>query len=207
MRYRLCMTPASAPARPPGRPRAGIDAIVFAATLRAVHDLGYAGATMDRIAAAAGVAKATLYRRWPSKGALITDCLVDAFGPADAFGPFGPLPFEPARQREFLSWMIHWFAGRLGEPGLGAAFAGVFVDAVGDPPLRELLAARLQAPYLRMLQDVLGEPEERVLLIIDLVAGTMLHRLGMTGAPMADADVTALLQMVLHYLANAERPT
>jgi AcrR family transcriptional regulator len=187
---------------PLGRPRAGIDAVVFAATLRTVHELGYTGATMDRIAAAAGVAKTTLYRRWPSKGALVTDCLVDAFGPAEAFGPFGPLPLQGARRDEFLSSVMRWFVGRLSEPGLGAAFAGVFVDAVSDPALREALSTRLQAPYLRVLQDVLGETENRILLIIDVVAGTMLHRMGMTGAPMADADVTALTEMVLHYIAD-----
>ena len=151
-----------------------------------------------------GVAKTTLYRRWPSKGALITDCLVDAFGPADAFGSFGPLPLTGARRDEFLSSVIRWFVRRLSEPGLGAAFAGVFVDAVSDPALRQLLSTRLQAPYLRVLQDVLAEREDRALLIIDVVAGTMLHRMGMTGAPMADADVTALTEMLLHYIA--ERP-
>lgn len=196
------MTPATTTATMPGRPRAGIDAVVFAATLSTVHELGYSGATMDRIAAAAGVAKTTIYRRWPSKGALVTDCLVDAFGPVDAIGPAGPLPLRGATRDEFLSSVIRWFAGKLSEPGLGAAFAGVFVDAVSDPALRELLSTRLQAPYLAALQDVLGETEDRVLLIIDVVAGTMLHRMGMTGAPMADADVTALSVMVLHYLAD-----
>jgi AcrR family transcriptional regulator len=185
-----------------GRRRAGIDDVVFAATLSTVHELGYTGATMDRIAAVAGVAKTTLYRRWPSKGALVTDCLVDAFGPVEAFGPSGPLPLQGARRDEFLSSVMRWFAARLSEPGLGAAFAGVFVDAVSDPSLREALSTRLQAPYLSVLQDVLGETENRVLLIIDVVAGTMLHRMGMTGAPMADADVTALTEMVLHYIAD-----
>jgi AcrR family transcriptional regulator len=198
------MTPATTTATP-GRPRAGIDSVVFAATLRTVHEQGYTGATMDRIAAAAGVAKTTLYRRWPSKGALVTDCLVDAFGPVEAFAPFGPLPLKGARRDEFLSSVMRWFVGRLSEPGLGAAFAGVFVDAVSDAALREGLSARLQAPYLRVLQDVLGETVERVLLVIDVVAGTMLHRMGMTGAPMAEADVTALTEMVLHYIADCHR--
>lgn len=186
---------------PPGRPRAGIDAQVFAATLRTVHELGYTGATMDRIAAAAGVAKTTLYRRWPSKGALVTDCLVDAFGSLQAFRPSGPLPLEGASRDEFLSSVMRWFVGRLSEPGLGAAFAGVFVDAVSDPGLREVLATRFQAPYVRVLEDALGEPENRVLLIIDVAAGTVLHRMGMTGAPMADADVSTLTEMIQRYIA------
>ncbi|GAA2449026.1 hypothetical protein GCM10010191_78100 [Actinomadura vinacea] len=42
-----------------------------------------------------------------------------------------------------------------------------------------------------MLQDALGEPEERVLFLIDVVVGASLHRLGMTGEPMVEADVDA----------------
>ncbi|KZB85384.1 TetR/AcrR family transcriptional regulator [Amycolatopsis regifaucium] len=187
------MTPAAASAKPPGRPRAGIDAAVFAATLGTVHELGYAGATMDRIAAAAGVAKTTLYRRWPSKGALITDCLVDAFGPA---------PLKGVSRDEDLTSSIRWIAAKIGNPGVGAAFAGVFVDAVHDPALREILSTRLQDPYRIALQDALGESEDRVLLFVDIVVGTLLHRMGMTGAPMVEADVTALVEMVLRYFGR-----
>jgi AcrR family transcriptional regulator len=169
-----------------GRPRADLHATVFAATLRTVHDLGYAGATMDRIATAAGVAKTTLYRRWPSKGALIVDCLLDAFG---------PVPLDGGRD-EIMASAIHWIAAKIGEPGVGAAFAGVFSDAVNDPALREILATRLQEPYRLALQDALGEPEQRVLLFIDVVTGTLLHRMGMTGEPMADSDLAALIEMV-----------
>lgn len=183
------MTPASA--RPPGRPRAGIDAVVFAATLKTVHDLGYAGATMDRIAAAAGVAKTTIYRRWPSKGALIADCLVDALG---------PVPVRGADRAEDMAAAIRWIAAKIGEPGVGAAFAGVFVDAVSDPGLREVLSTRLQDPYRRALEEAWGEPEHRVLFFIDVVVGTLLHRMGMTGEPMVEADVNALIAMVgLHF--------
>ncbi|MFC5003702.1 TetR/AcrR family transcriptional regulator [Dactylosporangium cerinum] len=176
------------PARTPGRPRAGVDATVFAATLRTVHEVGYAHATVDRIAAAAGIAKTTVYRRWPSKGALITACLVDAFGPA---------PLDGADREEILSAAIRWIAAKIGEPGIGAAFAGVFTDAVNDPALRRILATQLQDPYRLALQDTLGEPEQRVLFLIDVVVGTLLHRLGMTGEPMVDADVDALVAMVL----------
>jgi AcrR family transcriptional regulator len=174
--------------RPPGRPRAGIDAEVFAATLKTVDELGYAGATMDRIAAASGVAKTTLYRRWPSKGALITDCLIHAFGPA---------PLTGSDLRSMLTSAIRWLAAKVSEPGVGAAFAGVFVDAYSDPSLRELLSTRFQAPYLEALKAALDRPEPTLLLLIDVLTGTMLHRMGISGAPMADADVEALTEMVL----------
>ncbi|GIM93840.1 TetR/AcrR family transcriptional regulator [Paractinoplanes toevensis] len=181
-------------ARPPGRPRAGIDATVFAATLTTVTDLGYANATVDRIAAAAGVAKTTIYRRWPSKGALITACLVDAFG---------PVPLTGADRAEILAAAIRWAAAKIAEPGIGAAFAGVFTDAVSDPDLRRILSTQLQDPYRIALQEALDEPETRVLFFIDVVIGTLIHRMGMTGEPMVAADVDALVDMVLRVL---ERP-
>ncbi|WP_405151220.1 TetR/AcrR family transcriptional regulator [Sphaerisporangium sp. NBC_01403] len=192
------MTRASTSARPPGRPRSGVNAVVFAATLRTVHELGYARATVDRIAAAAGVAKTTIYRRWPSKGALIVDCLLDAFG---------PVPLEGASRAELMSSTIRWTAAKISEPGVGDAFAGVFSDAVSDPALREVLSAQFQDPYRLALQDALGEPEDRVLLFIDVVVGTLLHRMGMTGEPMVNADVAALVEMVLPHFADSSGPT
>ena len=183
--------------RPRGRPRAGVNDAVFAATLRTVAEVGYARATVDRIAAAAGVAKTTVYRRWPTKGALIVDCLLDAFG---------PVPVEGDGPAEILATAIHWIADKIAEPGVGDAFAGVFSDAVSDPALREILATRFQEPYRIALQDALGEPRERVLFFIDAVVGTLLHRMGMTGEPMVESDVAALVEMVQRHLVAGRGP-
>ncbi|MFG1814489.1 TetR/AcrR family transcriptional regulator [Kribbella sp. NPDC049174] len=186
------MARATTPARPPGRPRSGIDAEVYAATLSTVHELGYTRATVDRIAAAAGVAKTTIYRRWPSKGALITACLVDAFG---------PLPLnENDTPAQMLESALRLGAAKIGEPGVGAAFAGVFTDAIGDPELRHVLSTQLQDPYRLVLEAALGEPTQRVLFFIDVAIGTLLHRMGMTGEPMVEEDVDALIRMILREL-------
>jgi AcrR family transcriptional regulator len=178
----------SSSARVVGRPRADLDARVFAAALRLIHEVGYAGATMDRIAAAAGIAKTTMYRRWPSKGELIVECLVDAFG---------PLPLASPDPQEVAPAAVRWIAARISEPGVGAAFAGVYSDAVHDAALRDVLLRRLQDPYRAVLEEALGLPPERILLYVDLVVGTLLHRLGMTGAPMVDSDVDELIAVVL----------
>lgn len=193
MGYRVRMPRATASPRSPGRPRSGVNDLVFAATLSTVDELGYARATVERIAAAAGIAKTTIYRRWPSKGDLIVDCLLDAFG---------PLPLEGADRAALMASTIRWIAAKISEPGVGDAFAGVFSDAVSDPSLREVLSTRLQDPYRLALQDALGEPEPRVLFFIDTVVGTLLHRMGMTGAPMVNPDVEALVEMVLPHFAQ-----
>jgi TetR/AcrR family transcriptional repressor of mexJK operon len=46
---------------------------------------GYAGTTMDDIAAAAGLTKRTVYNNYPDKGALFTEVVRDVIGYAEAF--------------------------------------------------------------------------------------------------------------------------
>jgi AcrR family transcriptional regulator len=55
-----------------GRPRAAdADAAILESALDLLEKRGYAGLSIDAVAAAAGVAKTTIYRRWPSKPALL----------------------------------------------------------------------------------------------------------------------------------------
>ncbi|WP_436786477.1 TetR-like C-terminal domain-containing protein [Yinghuangia sp. YIM S10712] len=107
---------------------------------------------------------------------------------------------------ELMAAAIHWIAAKVAEPGVGDAFAGVFSDAVSDPALREVLSTRLQDPYRIAIQEALGEPEHRVLFYIDVIVGTMLHRMGMTGAPMVEEDVAALVEMVLRHFGESTAP-
>jgi AcrR family transcriptional regulator len=66
--------------RAPGRPRdARADAAILDATLRLVGSVGLGGLTMDAVAATAGVSKATIYRRWASKEALVLDAWMACF--------------------------------------------------------------------------------------------------------------------------------
>lgn len=63
-------------ARRVGRPRdPSCDAKIIQATLALLADDGYDGVTMEAVAARAGVGKATLYRRYPGKEALVVDAL------------------------------------------------------------------------------------------------------------------------------------
>lgn len=56
-----------------GRPRReGADDEILAVALEMLRESGYGALTVDAVAEHAGVAKTTVYRRWPSKSALVT---------------------------------------------------------------------------------------------------------------------------------------
>ena len=71
------MTPGHRPAGP-GRPRdAATHRAVLAATRRLLLDSGYPALTFEAVAIAAGTTRTTLYRWWPTRGALVLEAAAD----------------------------------------------------------------------------------------------------------------------------------
>jgi AcrR family transcriptional regulator len=69
-----------------GRPRSkDAERAIVDATIDALVDQGYQAMTIEGIAARAGVGKATIYRRWSDKAALVVDSV-------RAHADFAPLP-------------------------------------------------------------------------------------------------------------------
>ncbi|MGI5170937.1 TetR/AcrR family transcriptional regulator [Spirillospora sp. CA-253888] len=66
--------PAARERRPGGR-AAAVVAAVRRATVELLEEHGYAGLLLPEVAARAGVNKTTVYRRWPTKAALVSDLL------------------------------------------------------------------------------------------------------------------------------------
>ncbi|MGH3558820.1 MAG: helix-turn-helix domain-containing protein, partial [Mycobacterium sp.] len=63
------------PARSRGRLDRSLDAAILDATLAGVAELGYDRLSMDDIASRAGVGKAAIYRRWPSKAVVVAEAI------------------------------------------------------------------------------------------------------------------------------------
>ena len=65
--------------RPPGRPRSEhARQAILRSTLDLLQKIGFADLTIEAIAANAGASKATVYRWWPNKGALVVDAFASS---------------------------------------------------------------------------------------------------------------------------------
>jgi AcrR family transcriptional regulator len=149
------------------------DAAILEAALEGLAERGYDLLTMDEIAARAHAGKGALYRRWPSKAALVADAVLawrDQLGPVtvpdrgslrgDIEALLDALPdFGPAEQRQL------------------AVLFGLVTAARRDPELSELLSnlivQRPRQAVAQMLERAAarGEiPRGRVLTLVpDLV--------------------------------------
>ncbi|MFF5566496.1 TetR/AcrR family transcriptional regulator [Streptomyces sp. NPDC012623] len=88
---------------------------LLAATRDELTAHGYDKLSIDRIAAAAGAGKQTVYRWYPSKSALVAECVLDGY----VFPPAGPVPDTGDARRDLRDW-LGAFADRLAEPRTAA---------------------------------------------------------------------------------------
>jgi AcrR family transcriptional regulator len=137
--------------RPRGRPRAAAarEAIVDA-TLELLAERGFQAATMDAIAARAGVGKNTIYRRWSSKEELIVDALRELTADADVRedGDLYSVLLAYVRdlERVFSDPLVgRLLPGLLGELQRNPEFAAVWAEQVVRPRRQAIIGLLVRA--------------------------------------------------------------
>jgi AcrR family transcriptional regulator len=196
------------PERPRGRPRrAATGAAIVEAALAVLAERGFQAATMDAIAARAGVGKNTIYRRWRSKEELIADALRELTAELEpkADGDLRALLLEHLLdlERVFGDPLLgRLLPGLLGELQSNPEFAAAWADRVVRPrrqEIVELLARALERGELREGTD----PEA----IADLLVGpTFLRHVFPFGLPdVPPRYVAGLLDAIWHGIAPANR--
>lgn len=168
------------------------------AVLHAADDLlvekGFAGVTVEGVAAAAGVAKQTIYRWWGSK----TDILLDTFL-EDAANDLVPQQQETLAEdlRAHLRRLAHFLTGN----DAGAVFKALIGHAQHDAAFAEKLRThyldeqrhRDRAPLDRAIARGALPADLDVPAAVDLLVGPVYHRILMTGDPVDDAFVDLLV--------------
>lgn len=118
-----------------GRPRDETrDAVILAATVAVLGEVGYDRLTIDAVAAKAKASKATVYRRWPNKAALVVGAM-HALTPKPVAGEEGPCIFpDTGSLRGDLYAGLRKIADKLSTDE-GKLMAAVMTAASRDPEL------------------------------------------------------------------------
>lgn len=124
---------------------------LYEATLNELAAAGYGGLTMEGIAARARTGKAALYRRWPSKRALVQAALLHALPPLPE-----PRSDRSARENLLTVFTAHCdvLAGKTAFPGMD-----IIGQLVHEPELRAIFADAVVAPRLRIIESILRTGE------------------------------------------------
>ncbi|MEV0890828.1 MULTISPECIES: TetR-like C-terminal domain-containing protein [unclassified Promicromonospora] len=188
-------------ARSRGRGRRPADE-VRADVLRAVGEVlladGIADLTFERVARLSGVSKTTLYKWWPSRGALALDGYFHAVEHTLAFPDTGDIRTDLRDQlRAFVHLMTTTPAGRLLTELIGQSQTDQDL-AVAYRTLYSSERRRLAGDRLRAAQE-LGQIRDDVdvQVVVDQLWGAVYHRLLVPDEPVTEAFADALVGNLL----------
>jgi AcrR family transcriptional regulator len=147
---------------------------------------GYAGTTVERVAARAGIAKTTVYRRWRSLDGLLADLM------AERAEQQIPVPDEGDLGSD-LRALARAVVASVRQPAIRAAMTSIVAAAVQDPVARDVLSRFLatRAATMTAITDRAarrGElpPGTDAAAVIQTVTALIYYRLFIAGEPASD---------------------
>jgi AcrR family transcriptional regulator len=167
-----------------GRPRRPTASkAILDATLELLAEGGFPAATIDAIAARAGVGRNTIYRRWPAKEELLADALHELTADLDEY-----------EGEDLYALLLDWSrdAARVfADPLFGRLVPAVLGELQRNPTFARVYADRVVRPRRQAIVELLtqaiddGELREGldVNLVADLFAGAPFLRLLPLGLP------------------------
>jgi AcrR family transcriptional regulator len=192
-------------ARNPARFDRSLDGAILDAVLAGLADRGYDQMSMDDVASRAGVGKAAIYRRWPSKAAVVADAI--------AHWRRGIGSVQPPNTGSLRGDIDELVAAvpNLDETELGTmkVVIGVATAATNDPVLAAALDELVLSQPRRMIGLVLDNAVARgeipagrdLVLITDAALGLNIIR-AITGRPIDRVFVRRVLEDVILPLAT-----
>ncbi|MGD9996695.1 MAG: TetR/AcrR family transcriptional regulator [Ilumatobacteraceae bacterium] len=185
-----------------GRPRdESCTSAILSATIDLVAEVGIAGLTVGAVSARAGVGKATIYRRWSSKEALMLDAWM-------SFSPTMLVP-DTGSLRSDLQALFVGIDRPLNDPTLQRVFPQMIAAAKINPEVREAyrtFVAERRRPVRTVLERAVerGElpPDTDLQLVGDMLIAPMIYRWLVTDGPVDDEFAARVIDTVLAGLSR-----
>jgi AcrR family transcriptional regulator len=158
---------------------------------------GFAATTMESIAARAGVSKVTIYKWWPSRGAVAIDAYFHRYRETINFSDTGDVGADLTGQ---ILLVVKAFRGRAGE-----VMAELLGHAQSDPALAEMWRERWLQPRRDATIVVLRRGIDRgqirsdvsLPVLMDELYGPLYYRLLVRHEPLSDAFARELVDIAL----------
>ncbi len=185
------------------RPAAEVREQILDAAGQLLLEDGMASFTIERVAAKAGASRMTIYKWWPSRGALALDGYFTAVRNTLEFPDTGDIEAD-------LTAQIRAFAHLLRETNAGRVLAEIIGAAQTDPELATALREHYSLPRRQLAVDGINRAMERGQLrndidptvVVDQLWGACYHRLLLFHEPITDD----LARAVVHNLMVGLRP-
>ncbi|MFI9007919.1 TetR/AcrR family transcriptional regulator [Actinosynnema sp. NPDC053489] len=174
---------------------------ILTATRELIGEVGYAKLTIEAIAARAGVGKQTIYRWWPSKGAVVFDSLL-ALGEAPDGGRELP---DTGDVEADLKAVLRATAAEFSDPAFEAPIRALNTEIINDPELAALYREKMEGPTraaklrrLRSARDAGQLAADADLdLLVDLLFAPLAQRWLLRSGPLDDDFADALVDAAL----------
>ena len=169
---------------------------ILAAALDEVAESGYAKLCIEGIAARAGVGKQTIYRWWPSKGAVVFDAVLDLGAGDSSLPDTGDLEAD-------LKTALRATVAELNDPRVAPALRALRTAITHDPQLAATYAERIDAPRCearkqRLSAELAGDLD----VAVDLLWGPLLNR-WLMGAEVTPEYADRIVESALNGLRPA----
>lgn len=170
----------------------------LSAAARILRHHGYSRLTMERVAAESGVAKTTLYRRWPTRAALCMELYLEVAGRELQDPDTGDIASD---LKHICSTVVRLQTQTVAGP----AFIGLIAEALSNPKSSAAFLAEFAKRRREITRGVLkraiqrGElpPGTEIDLVIDAIGGATTFRLLQGHAPLSRKFADALVTLVL----------
>jgi AcrR family transcriptional regulator len=187
-----------ATARAPGRPRSEeARKAILLSTVELLKKFGFSDLSIESIAAHAGVGKATVYRWWPNKAALVIDAFVSVVGAELRYPTKGPA------LTAFRAQMERWVP--IFNSPLGKVIAAVIGAGQSDPEILEAFRAHWVEPRRTEARELIkqsvkagelrGDIDSETLM--DILYGPLYLRLMIQNRPLTSEMVDEVFSVVL----------
>jgi len=197
------MATALKPSRGRGRPRdESARRRILNAALDLMDETGFDRVTAEAIAGRAGASKATVYRWWPNKAAVVIEAFREAVAPELPLRDTGSLRDDLTTQMRNFARVLSGRGGRMlrsfvlaarSDPEVEAAFRSIWSDP-RRAEARQILRQKQAAGQLRHDADLD--------LVLDSLYGPLYYRFLVKNEPPSQRYAEALADLVIQGLAG-----